>query len=227
MSITIAAIAERLADRYEYETVGEERLGRTITAAMRWYNRHAPRKRIGTLSTVADQQEYDLPDDCPRSGIMEVYWYPGLNLSGYADLYQQWDDVEVWATRRPSERIIAAINKGYLRRFQKGSWAIRDGQLLLVPVPSTTGATVYFEYAGNHELNEAEDAYETVPDEHFDAVVLLVLAELLLDQSFGNLPRPDYTAGYERFQRSHIPRNIRDHVKFLRKQAKAEISRWT
>lgn len=192
---------------------------------MRWYNRHAPRVRVGELTTGAGEESYTLPSDCPRDGVTAVYWFPGLDLTDYADLYEVWTDVEVWDRRKPSERIIAAINKGYARRFQRGSHAIREGKLVLIPTPTTAGTTVYFEYAGNHELNGAETAYETAPTEHLEAITLLTIAELLLDQSFKNLPRPDYTAGYERIKRSHIPRNIRDQVKYLRGQAEAELSR--
>jgi len=225
MSVTIADITQRVEDRYSYETVEATRLTRTITSAMRWYNRHAPRVRIGSLTTVADQENYALPSDCPRDGVVEVYWFPGIDFSGYTDLYQQWADAEVWEFRNPSERIIAAINRGYARDFQRGSHDIREGELVLIPTPATAGTVVYFEYAGNHELNIDETAYETVPAEHLEVIALLTVAELLLDQSFNNLPRPDYSTGYERFKRSHIPRNIRDEVKYMRGQAKAELSR--
>jgi hypothetical protein len=224
VSVTIAEIAERLEDRYNYETVGEERLGRTIAAAVRWYNRHAPRKRIGSLTTVANQDSYDLPADCPGGGVLDVYWYPGVDFSGYADLYEQWADTAAWVFRKPSERVIEAINRGYLRRFQRGTWDVREEKLVLIPTPASSGTTVYFLYAGNHELSGEGDAYETIPSEHLEVLVLLTVAELLLDQSFGNIPRPDYTAGFERMKRSHIPRNVREHVAFLRAQASAELS---
>jgi len=225
MGVTVADIKLRVADRYSYETVDPDRLDRTITAAMRWYNRYAPRTRIGSLTTVAAQESYALPTDCPRDNVVQVYWYPGVDFDGLADLYQQWADVEVWDRREPSGRIIEAINRGYLRQVQQGSWDIRESELALIPTPTTAGSTVYFEYAGAHELNLAETEYETVPTEHLEVIAMLTIVELLLDQSFNNLPRPDYSTGYERFKRSHIPRNIRDEVKYLRGQAKAELSR--
>lgn len=223
MGVAVADIEERLGDRYSYEAVGAEKLSRTISAAVQWYNEHAPRKIVGSLTTVANQANYDLPEDCPVDGVTKVYWYPGIDFTDYLNLCQLWPDAEGWANRRPSERITAAINRGYLRQFQKGSWDIVEEELVLIPTPTSAGATVYFEYAGKHEINEAGDAYETIPSEHFEVLVLLTIAELLLDQSFKNVPRPDYSAGFERMKRSHIPKNVREHVSYLRRQAKAEL----
>lgn len=225
MSVSIADITQRVEDRYSYETVETTRMKRTIAAAMRWYNQHAPRTRIGSLTTVADKENYALPSDCPRDGVVEAYWFPGMDFSGYADLYQQWADVEVWERRKPSERIIAAINRGYARRFQRGGWDIREGELVLIPTPTTADETVYFEYAGNHELTEVGEVYETVPSEHLDVLSSLTIAELLLDQTFKNLPRPDYTDGLVTMRRRHLPGNLRVEVTKLRRYARAELSR--
>jgi len=229
MGLTIVDITQRVADRYSYETVATPRMNRTIAAAVTWYNRQAPRERIDSLTTVANQAAYVLPTDCPANGIADVYWFPGVDFSEYSDLQEVWADAELFDAAKPSERIIAIINKNYIRRWQRGTSEVLDDdgtlKLYLIPTPTASGRTVYFEYGGNHVLNIGETEYETIPAEHLEVVSLLTIAELLEDQAFRNLPRPDYTDGLVTERRKHVPMNIRRVVKDLRREAKAELSR--
>lgn len=225
MSVTIANVTQRVADRYTYETVETNRLKRTIAAAVTWYNRYAPRTRIGEITTVADQENYARPSDCPLGGVETVYWFPGIDFVGYVDLQEVWADVLEYDPAHPSEQIMDAMNRGYLRRAQLGAWDMREGEIVLIPTPTTAGRIVYFQYEGQHELNGGGTAYETIPDEHLEVITILAIAELLEDQGLGNLPKPDYSDGLVQMRRRHIPKAIREEAKYLRRVAAAELSR--
>jgi hypothetical protein len=115
-------------------------------AAIRDYSQNLPRERSATLTVVAGQREYDLPEDIlspPATAIVALYW----QRVGYERDYLKLVDMQSGRTERIS---VSGTGKGF---------SIWGDQLILedAPVSSDAEYPIYLRYRGLHALVPSDD----------------------------------------------------------------------
>jgi hypothetical protein len=102
--------------------------------------------RIGIITTVAGQDEYDLPSDWSRS-INQTLWSSTLELTP--------------VTGPLSPQLWQSLKNGSLGSGIFQSYRIRGNKLVVDPVPGNDGETYNFEYISNAWIKDGnqEDTY--------------------------------------------------------------------
>ena len=209
-------------DRLTTETISQERSDRLIASAVREYSRYAPIKSSTTITTVADQEEYDLSDlNC--LWVLECQWWPAGQL--FAELRSGAEQVYIPSEpsryHMPSERVINDINQSALIKAMRGTWEQRNQTLVVFPTPSVASSeSLEIVYAALHVLNDAETGYDTIPDEDLDIVADLATAVYLQASMSERALESDYAEGLQRVTAHFIPANLRQTIKELRQGVK-------
>lgn len=213
----LSTIREAVTDRFTTETIETERLNRLIAAAVREYSRFNPRIIELAISTVIDQETYDLPDAC--LWVIECYWWPIGQL--FAELRAGAEQTYIMQkpsrVHMPSERIIDDINQEYHIERMMGQWEQRNDTLVIYPDPTAAGdEDLEIVYAAKHVLNDAETGYDTIPSEDLDIVADVTLAIYLQARNTEISLEADYAEGLQRITKRFIPGNLRATVRELR-----------
>lgn len=207
-----------IQDRYTTESMNIGALDRFIAAAVRFYSRYNPYIKTTTVTTVSNQQKYDLPSDCVD--IVDAEWYPLGEL--YAELQAGAEQIYLLQPHRkyrfhqPSDRIIDDIERNAYADRVTGRWEQENKQLVLWPEPTSAGTEVTVIYTSQHVLSSG--AYSTIPNEDFDLLVNLVFAEILSARGFEMAIEPDYSEGLQRTTKRFVPGNTRIAVRELRQE---------
>jgi len=221
----LATIRERFRDRVTNTTYTDAVLDRLIASAVRYYSRFAPRIGTQTIATVKDQSTYSLEDDV--GVVSDVEWWPfGKPVSTEITspvIYSE--PAQKYASHAPADRLIDTINRMGAENTLRGEWEQRNRtSLILYPTPEADDLTVTVTYTHDHALNVAGTGYDTIPDRHLDAVVNLTIAEHLAVCATDRANEPDYTAGFSKITKRHLPAALRREVNILRSVARAAIS---
>lgn len=213
----LSTIREAVIDRFTTETIETERLNRFIASAVREYSRFNPRILGATMTTIADQATYDLPDAC--LWVIECYWWPIGEL--FAELRAGAEQAYVITKpsrlHMPSERIIDDINQeAHISRLL-GHWEQRNDTIVVFPEPTAAAdEDLEIVYAAEHVINVGGTGYDTIPDEDLDIIADVTLASYLQARSTEVVLEADYAEGLQRVTKRFIPGNIRATINELR-----------
>lgn len=202
--------------------------GILIPRAVRLYSEWAGVETETTVTTVADQEEYDLPADCVL--VTEVEWWPSSSdvLTGdlIAPAIVDTTQSQGYGYTRPSEFLIDNANRAAVTRQQRGFWRQKNTDtLVLDPEPTAGGLSVTVTYQAIHERTgtEANRTYATIPDAHLDAIVLLTEAEYLAALASRASWKDDFRQGASSVERGHVPDNLNKRVSKLRSRAMRQL----
>lgn len=196
----ITTIIARAKRRYTRESLTSMQWEDLIARGVMEYSGWNPVLTQTTI-TCTGAQDYDLPADC--LGVRAVHYEARQTVMSSEGTY-----AEGLVKREPSLGLIEDINDAEWRDQLDPRWEYLPGlkQLRLSPIP--TSGTVYVEYYAEHALNDAADGYDTIPDEDLDILVDLMLYEVYGDRGLELALEPNYTAGMEREDFSHIQASI-------------------
>ncbi len=187
----------------------DDQLVRHIAAAVRDYSRYRPLRAFTVIQTVNGQAEYCLPNGC--IGVEDVVWYPSGNVVVNSDvLLAQAKTFPVSAPDDQANRLIDAIARAADEAAARGEWRYVNGKLWLQPTPVSDGTDVYVWYLVAHSSSGsgAKEAYPTIEDWAFDAVVWLTAASVLQAQAAARANQADYTEGLTKITKGHMPDNL-------------------
>jgi hypothetical protein len=195
-----------------------------IPWAVRGYSKHAGVEAETTITTVADQDEYDLPADCVL--VVNVEWWPsGTDLligDVIAPAIVDTTTAQGYGYTRPSEHLIDNINRAAVIDQLRGYWRQKNADtLVLDPEPTAGGSSVTVTYIAEHARTGtgANREYATIPDHHLDVIVLLTKAEYLEALAERSSWKDDYKEGATTITRAHVPGNLRKEASRLRHRA--------
>lgn len=199
-----------------------------IPRAVRLYSEWAGVETDTTITTVADQDEYDLPADCVL--VTEVEWWPSSSdvLTGdlVAPAIVDTTQSQGYGYTRPSEFIINNANRAAVTKQQRGFWRQKNmDTLVLSPEPTAGGLSVTVTYQATHARTGSgvSRTYATIPDAHLDAIVLLTEAEYLEARASRASWKDDFRQGASSVERGHVPGNLSRHVARLRQRAQRQL----
>lgn len=149
--------------------ISNDLLDDALDAALLETNRHWPLRLFGSFLTVADQQLYTvLPADAYK--VIKVYWplicgsTTWLSSPFRQEIEVLLGDTDELGFRYPAEPALEMAwfrNQEYFEKFFGSSSFIQsNGQVRLIPPPSTGGDTVYFLYT-TPRFATVEDVDET------------------------------------------------------------------
>ena len=156
--------------------------------ALDWLNRRRSNITLTSLTTVADQQDYDdKPSDA--YAIKDVFWggsgievfSPTLKfIPSSMDMNQQTAGFSVIDNSSLVEIVYKNLEQ-YKRNFEGGGYETREGKIRLEPAPNTSGDTVYFFYT-----NPRFDAVTDITSEFLQGfkwkAASLILENLFIDR---------------------------------------------
>lgn len=197
----LTEIEQAVTDRYT-ESITTAKLDRIIAGAVRYYSRFNPLEEEITLTTVADQKEYDLialgATNC--IGVREVIGSQLLTTVTEPSMLEEYYRLlkEPYRIDMPSNDVIDDINNSaHISKFAwKWNYEKAESKLMIYPEPSTTGSSFVVRYWASHALND--DEYETIPDEDLELLAGVVIADLLDQQGMAAAMSPDYQEGLEK-----------------------------
>lgn len=220
----IVDLVNALRTRYQREEVAIDEARLYVESAIREYSRWNPRVASTSFSSVQDQQAYDLPAAC--IGVIDVLWLPmgDVLISGAERLaIHQKDILETF--NQYALRHVDRINEAEYHGAIRGDWEVRNNQVLLWPIPTSAAHTITVQYATLHILNAAKTGYDTVPDEDFDIIVSLTLAELLVARRLELSLEPDWAEGLTRISYRTATASLQGVVDDLREPVVKKYSR--
>lgn len=213
----LTTIRTAFTDRFTSETVDQSRLTRLIASAVSEYSRYNPRLRSTTLSTVADQVEYNLPSDC--LWVLECYWWPMGEM--FAELRAGAE--QAYILQHPSryhmvsDRVIDDINQSEHIQRTIARWEQRNKILVLGAEPSAGGTDdIALVYAAKHEINAGSTGYDTLPDEDLAIMADLTLSIYLQSRSAELALEPDWAEGLQRVTHHFASANLQAVIVQLR-----------
>jgi len=219
MSLTLVDIYQAVRDKITTETWTDPQLKRWVAAAVRFYSRYNASIKTATLTSVANQQLYDLPSDL--LSIVSVDWWPlGTSGTTLTAAQEDWPTIDAAedAYNQYSMRVTRDIRRALQADRIQGSWYQQGTQIGLWPIPSVAGLTVDLVYSAAHALNVGETAYTTVPAVDLDIVRDLAVAEFLDGRGAEMSVEPDYAEGLGRITKHFVPETAKQYVKDLRAQ---------
>lgn len=221
----IADVIELVEDAFTSETLDPGRLERAIGLAVKYYSRYNPFEKPGTLTLVANQQDYDVATDCIL--IAGVDYWPAGDLAGIMRAGQEYAELmrEETRYRFPSDRVIRNIERTSRADRQGIRWEpLGSRKVRLHPAPSAVD-TINYQYYAIHALDAAGDDYPTIPDEDIEIIRDLTLAQILASRGWEYTVEPDYAEGLQRITKRFIPGNVKAAVSELRSSVKDKYGR--
>jgi len=210
------AIDDTDPDDYEFEDAA---ISRAVDRAVTFYSRFKPHYLETTVTTVADQDTYDLPDECVRVVFCD-YRTTTVNEYGELDDYfpYTFGDWNYPALTRIRQRLMQAyddVGRGYYITINSvSSW--KAGKfLVLYPEPDNSGDTFTVRYSTEHP--KVSDNYTTIPSEHIWCIEDLAVAYLLESRArkMTNLPT-QYRSGQTTVSRSGTDASLKSDARELR-----------
>ena len=213
--LTLVSIRQAVTDQLTTETIAVATLDRLIAAAVRFYSRYNPAWKYANITTVANQQLYDLPTDCMI--VIGLNYWPGEMNAGLVNAGYEWptNDITGEEYDQISLRVIAEIKRGEANR-RSGFWRQDGIQLYLSPIPGTAGETIPLVYGALHALDGTGTTYTTIPIQDLEIVRDLTLAEYLEGRRVEFALEPDYAEGLGRIIKHYQPGSLQSVVKDLR-----------
>ena len=163
---------------------------------IRDYNKHFPRTVNGTISTTADDHQYDLPSDF--RGIVSVEYPTGQDPPEYLAQKSRLGD-GFWNQTGFFDVI--------LRRDAS------DVAEIVISEAPAAGETITIEYLADHDLNLASGDTITIPERHEGIIVEFVIwrawlellgAEQQSPTSSSSLLMSQYASNADRAKRSYV-----------------------
>lgn len=192
-----------------------------VAEVVRRYSDYNPRVLTHSYTTEVDEHSYDLPEDCIM--IMEVLYWPIGEV--FAEMNAAYEPV--YLQRRPerysliSEPVIDDIKRAaYIKRLA-GYWEQRGKTIYIYPAP-TSASSLDLVYGAEHVLNDDEDGYDTIPDEDFNIIRNLIIAEVVESRMLEISLEADYAEGLGRVTKHFIPANAWAVVSRLRRGVAAK-----
>lgn len=194
----LTTIRQAIADLYTSETFTATKLNRFIALAVNYYSRYNPIPTDYSFTTVADDNNYDMPTGC--IGIQKVI-YPAISISNisanYGTDFTRLQHSPVY--NEPSLYVIGDINEGAYIDQYKGHWEYRavGNDLIIDPTPAA-GTIVNVTYWKKHTLNGGSTGYDNIPDEDLEIIASLTLAQIMESKALEASLEPDTQEGLEK-----------------------------
>jgi hypothetical protein len=188
----LTEIKQAVTDNW-VDSISDALFARRIAMAVQEYSRWNPLPSEETLTTVLDENTYEMPDNC--IGVRDVFLSPaGAIATQPSDLMGE-DEYY----RMPSHRVINDINMDeYLTSIEMHANYVPPRSVVLDPTPGISGLEVLVRYWALHEINLAGTGYDTIPDEDLGIIRDMVLIELMKAKMLSMALEPDYAEGQER-----------------------------
>ena len=200
----VSTIQSRAKRRYTRETLLTAVWDDLVERAVVEYSRWNPYLTTVTLTSVADQQGYEVDAAC--IGIQQVYLGTMLtaNTINTTDPF----DPPLVKKSMPSLALIDDINDAEYRRQTGFVWTWASKRLWIDPAPTSSGDDIVVAYYALHQATDSD--YTTIPDEDLDIVVDLMLYEHIGDTADSMSLEPvSYQAGLERENFAGLQENTR------------------
>lgn len=139
-------VTEVRANGISSTQLSDDNLNTLIGRVLRIYNRYRPRHLHSTLTTTAQQGEYDVSAEATR--VIEVFWEPSDTSDIVSRVMTELQMIET-DFYYPSLLKIYHINRAELRKSISGNWTMYGKQVRLLPVPTESNLTVPYVYAAN------------------------------------------------------------------------------
>jgi len=213
-------IRERIddTDATEYE-FDDAAVSRAVDRAVTYYSRLKPHYLETTVTTVADQDTYDLPSECVRVVYCD---YRTTTVNEYGELddyfpytFGDWNHPALTFIRQRLMQAYDDVGRGYWAVINSASSWKSGKFLLLYPEPDNSGDTFTVRYSTEHP--KVSDDYTTIPSEHIWCIEDLAIAYLLESRArkMDNLPT-QYRSGQTTVSRSGVGGSLRADAKELR-----------
>ena len=205
----VTTIRQAVTDRWPDE-VDVAKLNRLVAAAVRYYSRFNPRVLEMTVTTVANQKEYDLETLGATNiiGIQEVLWYPGGSVSNEVRATEEWYRLLTEPARytMPSQAVIDDINQSAHIVRISGTYRYEEAEanLIIFPEPTASGSTLIVRYYAAHAIT-GTTSYATIPDADLELIAGVVRADLLDAQGDAAAISQDYQEGLEKVSFGKVP----------------------
>lgn len=211
------------SEDYDWEDTAIKRF---IARAVKLYSRYAPYYKDGTLTTVADQDLYALPNDCVKLvscdyRLCAVPWltgldeYVGLVSTQFPYWFQDYEFRSLIIARDKLLQVHNELGKGVWRQITYTTSYAGGQYVILCPPPADAGGTIDIRYTCLHP-RQADD-YFTIPAADSEDIEKLTVA-LMLDAKANLLEqRPqDYDAGTTRVRWGAGPEGLRKRAAGLK-----------
>lgn len=210
------AIDDTDPDDYEFE---DAIISRAVSRAVTYYSRLKPHYLETTVTTVADQDTYDLPSECVRVVYCD---YRTTTVNEYGELddyfpytFGDWNHPALTMIRQRLMQAYDDVGRGYFVTINSvSSW--KAGKfLVLYPEPDNSGDTFTVRYSTEHP--KVSDNYTTIPSEHIWCIEDLAVAYLLENRArkTTNLPS-QYRSGQTTVSRRGQAELLRQDARELR-----------
>jgi len=223
--VLVAALEAAVGRRFTARTLSADNLTDALTAALSLYNRYNPLLVEETFDTIADTQDYTLVNT--PLFVQQVIWMPGGNYTlllsvnvapYYPDMmfYDKYSQYSLYTVDN-----IEAMTSA---EHSLGDYVVRDGDIRLLPKPTTSDLKVLVVYQTAHVLTVDDSVLATVPDEDFSVMRDLMTADLIQSDAVNASTRFDYTEGMSRVAHHYVPANVESVVTQLQKELKRKYS---
>lgn len=215
---------------YDWEDTAIKRF---IARAVKLYSRYAPYYKDTTLTTVADQDLYALPNDCVKLvscdyRLSTVPWltdldqYDGLVSTQFPYWFQDYEFRSLTIARDKLLQVHNELGKGIWRQITYTTSYAGGQYVVLYPAPDTAGETIDIRYTCVHPRQSND--YFTIPAADSEDIEKLTVA-LMLDAKANLLEQQaqDYDAGTTRVRWGSGPEGLRRRAAGLRGEVLARF----
>jgi len=215
---------------YDWEDTAIKRF---IARAVKLYSRHAPYYKDGTLTTVAGQDLYALPNDCVKLvrcdyRLSTVPWltgldeYAGLVSTMFPYWFQDYEFRSLIIARDKLLQVHNELGRGVWRQITYTVSYAGGQHVLLYPAPADAGDTIDIRYTCVHP-RQADD-YFTIPAADSEDIQKLTVS-LILDAKANLLEQQaqDYDAGTTRVRWGGGPAGLRRRAAGLKAEVLARF----
>lgn len=214
MGLNITDTKNQLQQEWKKSTLTADELTLATDKAVRFYARLKPLTGYAVLTTVVNVAEYAKPPDAAE--VTDVIWNWAGVLSAVQDRYPVFP---VGTPRDVADYPIHSINREALLDGRKGEWSMRGDDIVLAPIPSSSGSDIEVFYTRDYIENGDGTEWPDIPTRNIDVIVLLAMAELLSIEVGKVSTLPDYRSGMLSFRRRGSVSDMRTMILQLRRDA--------
>jgi hypothetical protein len=173
-------VRRRLGDLAASYTFSDEQLNQWINDAIADYSLHFPWKKVESIDCSAGVHEYALPADF--HGVLSVEYPAG-------------DDPPTYLARLDYRDPQFGLGDGCydLTTILIDPISGAAGPAIYLSADAETGETICVQYLGEHNYLDAENATTTIPDRHFELLVLFCRWAAYQELAMAEAANPDPT----------------------------------
>ena len=221
MALLISDLKDRFELRYTITEYTANQFLLWLSDALHWYSRFNPLITETTMNSVAQQAEYDLPENCVL--VIEVLCQP-ISWTGNLSLATGLNRRSGRGKEYPSETTIRDVENrsGVWNAWEL--WHQEGTKLVFSDKFASSGETFRLRYTTEHVIAESNLTIDTVPSYDAELLVEMVLAEVLEARMSEASVTEDWTEGLQKEISSHIPQNAQAVINALRRKVMDKYS---